>query len=368
MLSAEPHSQFNSSQKLGTPPDTPHESVGLDIPADRCPIQSSNESSIHDRLQEYPYTPPTSRISTPQARSTVRRAVPVTSTVSRPREARSPDTPYCYESNRVEYVVRELEGALNNYPTARLYLDSPIVNYIRLFSAASVSSPQTLCRTPLASAPHSRYSIFRPLSSHSLTPQSAPSYRGVQCHGNAATLRVSPSLPSASCASPYFPNSKDGSTNSALRIIFPRAPAALLDSLQATYIALNYISSEPSASPSSVSKCSSTPSPISSLRSVSSIPAKALATLGICTSGRPSAASTSWLRSASPDHQAAAMSTNEQRKLKERSEDLRINLRLLIRGLLGEIEGRRLSKKDESLVRAVGEVVRCGEAASTGYE
>lgn len=53
-------------------------------------------------------------------------------------------------------------------------------------------------------------------------------------------------------------------------------------------------------------------------------------------------------------------------KLSERREDLQISLRILVRGLLAEIEGRRLAKRDESLVRAVGEVVRCGENVSNG--
>ena len=365
-LSAEHQSQHDLSRKPGTPPNTPQESVGMDLSAMKP--QSHNQPLSHDRLQDYPYTPPTSRISTPRTQNTVRRAVPV-STVSRPWESVSWETPFYDNRDRIEHVVGELEAALNNYPTARLYLDSPIIQSIRLLDEASASSPHALCRTPLASAPHSRYSILRPLSSHAPTPQSAPAYRGVQYRGNAATPRVGPSQPSSMCAPPCFPAARDSATSTALRVIFPKAPAALLDSLQATYIALNYISSCHLASPSPTSKRPSTPSPTSSLRSVSSISVKALATLGIVTPGRSSTAGTSWLRSASPDNDtaaAAAANRKETRKLNERSEHLQVNLRLLVRGLLGEIEGRRLGKKDENLVRAVGEVVRCGEKASQG--
>ena len=50
----------------------------------------------------------------------------------------------------------------------------------------------------------------------------------------------------------------------------------------------------------------------------------------------------------------------------ERVGNLTISLRILVRGLLGEIEGRRLGKKDEPLVRAVGELVRMGESTAGG--
>ncbi|KAL8818136.1 MAG: hypothetical protein Q9191_008005 [Dirinaria sp. TL-2023a] len=362
-LSAEHQSQLDSGWKHGTPPNTLQESVGLGLSAEKA--QSHKKSLLHDRLQDYPYTPPTSRISTPRAQSTVRRALPV-SPASGTCEAALLGPPFNDSSDRIERVVGQLEAALNNYPTARLYLDSPIIQSICVLDEASASSAQALCRTPLVSAPHSRYSMLRPLSSHSLTPQSAPTYRGVQYRGNTVDSRVNPSQPSAMCPPPCFPAARDNATSTALRIIFPQAPAALLDSLQATYIALNYISSCRFASPTPISKHPSTPSPTSSLRSVSSIPAKALATLGIVTPGRTSTAGSSCLRPASPDHDPVAVYRKEARKLKERSEDLQVNLRLLVRGLLGEIEGRRLGKKDESLVRAVGEVVRCGEKASKG--
>ena len=55
----------------------------------------------------------------------------------------------------------------------------------------------------------------------------------------------------------------------------------------------------------------------------------------------------------------------QQQKEKERMENLQVSLRISVRGLLGEIEGRRLGKRDESLVRAVGQVVRYGEGAAS---
>ena len=41
--------------------------------------------------------------------------------------------------------------------------------------------------------------------------------------------------------------------------------------------------------------------------------------------------------------------------------NLAVGLKILVRGLIAEFEGRRLGKRDESLVRAVGEVVMMGE-------
>ena len=362
--------QLPLNHKPATPPETPLESIGLGISSIKSSRPGYQRSSSIERSlgATYPYTPPNSRISTPRAKSTVRRTVTVPSTNSRPRDSAS-STPFSGPCNdRIDLILGELEAAINNFPTARLYLDSPVVQYICLLSAAKPSSVQSPCypSTPLSAAPHSRYSIFRPLSSHPVTTRATPSYRGVQINSASSTsqARSSRCSPYMSARSP-FPDHNP--TLSALRIVFPQAPAALLDSLHATYLALNYISSLSLASSNTCSKRPSTPSPKPSVRSFSSIPPKALATLGIQTSMPSPAGTTSWLRSATPnDKQDMSNASTDTAKLRERRENLQISLRILVRGLLGEIEGRRLAKRDESLVRAVGEVVRCGANVSAG--
>ena len=249
----------------------------------------------------------------------------------------------------------ELEVAIHNHPTARLYLDSPIVKHIR--SLCSVRSSQGVfqerTRTGKLTAPHSRYSIFRPLSSHPVAAQDAQ-YKSPTYSEDHHT-----SFPAPPC----------NATLSALRVVFPHAPGALLDSLQATYLALNYLSSLPCPVPSASCISTSCSSPAPSGLTFSSIPRKALATLGIQAPTTSPAAGTSWLRSETPDMKGREMKTEDngvrRQKEKERMETLQISLRISVRGLLGEIEGRRLGKRDESLVRAVGEVVRCGEGATS---
>jgi len=343
-----------------TPPETPRGLTGLGKTSTGTGVQGPTASKAWQ--VGYPYTPPNSRVTTPRARSTVRRiaSIPSTNARSQPFPQSNPPIGPC--SDRVDLIMGKLEAAVNNYPTARLYLDSPVVQYIRLLRSSNSVSLQSPF-TPWSTAPHSRYSVFEPLSTHPVTPQATPSYRGVQIRDTVPETGVSCLQPSSQVwAQSSFPDSKP--TMFALRIIFPQAPAALLDSLHATYLALNYISSLRITCPSTPSEHPSTLSSKSSIRSFSSIPPKALATLGIQTP-HPSAKRTSWLRSTPPSTEGNTSSANEDTNaLVERRQNMQISLRILVRGLLGEIEGRRLTKKDESLVRAVGEVVRCGEAVS----
>jgi hypothetical protein len=348
-----------SRSKPVTPPETPQGSIALGKSSSGTGVQGHTASRAWQ--VGYPYTPPNSRVSTTRARSTVRRITSLPSTDPRLRPSPPSNPPLGPCSSRVDLIMGELEATVNNYPTARLYLDSPVVQYIRLSRSSDLVSLQSPS-TPWSTAPHSRYSVFKSLSSHPVTPQATPTYGGVQFRGIAPETGVSSMQPSSqvSMQSP-LPDSRP--TMSALRIIFPQAPAALLDSLHATYLALNYISSLPT-SPSTPSEHPSTLSSKSSIRSFSSIPPKAIATLGIQTP-HLSVKRTSWLRSTPPSAEGDTSSVNENMTaLVERRQNVQISLRILVRGLLGEIEGRRLTKRDESLVRAVGEVVRCGEAVS----
>lgn len=345
-----------------TPPETPRGSIALNKPSSGIGIQGRTASKGWQ--VGYPYTPPNSRVSTPRARSTVRRITSLPSTDPRLRPSPPSNPPPVPCSDRVDLIMGELEATVNNYPTARLYLDSPVVQYIRLLRSQDSGSLR-LPSTPWSTAPHSRYSVLKALSSNPVAPQAAPSRGGVQYRDTAREMGV-PDKQSSSQISSQSPYNDSKTTMSALRIIFPQAPAALLDSLHATYLALNYISSLPITSPSTPSEHPSTQSSKSSIGSLSSIPPKALATLGIQTPHLP-VKRTSWLRSTPPSVEGDISSANEIiGALVERKQNVQISLRILVRGLLGEIEGRRLTKRDESLVRAVGEVVRCGEAVSPG--
>ena len=348
-----------------TPPGTP---IGLEIASNKPSGRADQEHSVGGDCPRvaYPYTPPNSRISTPRARSTVRLGATAPPTDSQPRSSAHSSRIASPWNGRAGLIMGELEAALHNYPTARLYLDSPVIQDIRTFNSMqqfTIQPPSSFngSTRPIYAAPHSRYSIFQALSSHPVMSQATRSYRGLRVPG---TAQLAPTFVSQS--SVQSPNSGGDPTLSALRVIFPQVPAALLESLQATYLALNYVLSSPNTSSGSLSGGPSTPPSNSSLLPVSSIPPKALATLGIQTP-LPSAARTSWLRPATPAAEDDESHMIEDvAHLRERRGNLQVSLRILVRGLLSEIEGRRLTKRDESLMRAVGEVVRFGEIVSNG--
>lgn len=344
-----------TERRPATPPETPQSAVGLGISSRISHTEASNHKVSSIKVPPLSLTPPNSRLATPRTRSTVRRTSNFNRQASRVEAVSRALHPFSPDKGAALWVMGELEAAIHNHPTARLYLDSPIVEHIR--SLCSVRSSQGIiqertCTGKLA-APHSRYSIFRPLSSHPVAAQDAQYKSPIYCEDRHTNFLASP------C----------NAALSALRVIFPHAPGALLDSLQATYLALNYVSSLPCPVPSASCISASRSSPAPSGLTFSSIPRKALATLGIQAPTTSPAAGTSWLRSETPDMKGKEMKTEDssvqQQKEKERMETLQVNLRISVRGLLGEIEGRRLGKRDESLVRAVGEVVRYGEGAAS---
>ena len=344
-----------TERKPATPPETPQSALGLGIGSKTSHTEASNHKVSSGKAPPLSLTPPNSRLATPRTRSTVRRTSNFNGQASRVEAVSRALHPFSPDKGAALWVVAELEAAIHNHPTARLYLDSPIVEHIR--SLCNVSSSQGIiqertCTGKLA-APHSRYSIFRPLSSHPVAAQDAQYKSPTYCENRHTN----------------FPASPCNATLSALRIVFPHAPGALLDSLQATYLALNYVTSLPCPVPSASCFSASRSSPAPSGLTFSSIPRKALATLGIQATTASPAAGTSWLRSETPDTKDREMKTEDsnvqRQKDKERMENLQVSLRISVRGLLGEIEGRRLGKRDESLVRAVGEVVRCGEGAAS---
>ena len=344
-----------TERRPATPPETPQSAIGLGIGSRTLHTEASKHKVSSGRTAPLSLTPPNSRLATPRTRSTVRRTSNFNSQASRAEAVSRALQPCSPDKGAAVWVVGELEAAIHNHPTARLYLDSPIIEHIRSLCSVRLSQgiiQERTCTGKLA-APHSRYSIFRPLSSHPVAAQDAQ-YKSLTCCEDRFT-----NLPASPC----------NATLSALRVVFPHAPGALLDSLQATYLALNYVTALPCPGPSASSVSASRSSPAPSGLTFSSIPRKALATLGIQAPTGSPAAGTSWLRPETPDMKGREMKTEDsgiqQQKEKERMENLQVSLRISVRGLLGEIEGRRLGKRDESLVRAVGEVVRCGEGAAS---
>ncbi|KAL8794771.1 MAG: hypothetical protein Q9195_002725 [Heterodermia aff. obscurata] len=343
-----------AERRPATPPETPQSGVGLSVSSRTSHTEASSHGVFSGKAPPLSMTPPSSRLATPWMRNTVRRPSKFDSQASRVEAVARTLHLFNPDKGAALWVMGELEAAINNHPTARLYLDSPIVEHIRSLCSVRSSQeiiPERTCKDKLT-APHSRYSIFRPLSSHPVAAQDAQSKSPTYCKDLHNGLSASP------C----------NATLSALRIIFPHAPGALLDSLQATYLALNYVSSLPYPVPAAPCVSASRFSPAPSGLTFSSIPRKALATLGIQAPTTSPAAGTSWLRSETPDMNGREMKTEDssvqQQNEKERMENLQVSLRISVRGLLGEIEGRRLGKRDESLVRAVGEVVRYGEGAA----
>lgn len=298
-----------------TPPPTPAtlESVlGLGIES----VVDRKYDEAYERIKAkatWMQTPPSSN---PSSTGTVQRVPPETSPPVRADTPR-PLTPVQPAlSEQTSWIIAELEALFASTPQVELQLDSPVIVQICL--------PAGQRRVPRKSPPIlslSRYSNFSgPLSSH-------PPHSSSKFPLKADSLRVPP-LPS---------------TNSSLPIIFPQAPSRLLSSLQATYLALDYISTIPLPPPSSGSSplpSIGTQSPLSP--NMSYIPAKARAMLGLQTpTVRPSLPA-SWRRP-------------ETGGWRERIEDLKRKLRSEVMKLITMCEGSELGKND-ALVRAVEQV------------
>lgn len=247
------------------------------------------------------------------------------------------------------WILQELEVVLADFPRTTLRLNSPVIEGIR--STISTSAiPERTTRNRSSTAPHSRYSLFKPVTTKIVgtqspierdpTPQSHPALRNA--HPNPAAL--------------------------ALRAVFPNARPHHLDSLHATYIALHYTINLPSlkltatpASDAAASPDTASPKHSRSSSVASSIPAKARAMLGLDSpiplspsSSSPSPAK-SWFRVSTPELDP---------EVKMRLENVEILLESSIRKILVEIEGRPLGKQDDALVRAVGELIKLGENRS----
>lgn len=253
------------------------------------------------------------------------------------------------------WILEELEFLVSNFPLTRLQLDSPVIQHIRREIIYSTRSP---CADPplaLQSIPHSRYSTrgrdlsFRTLSSRSLRHSSAEGFSNAELCGLCSSPSGSPRpIPSSMSTTLY-----------ALRTVFPHAASHTLDCVQATCFALIYISSV-CFSHMVPSAASHVPNPTSMLvGTCCNVPNKAREMLGLKVRPEPSSSGTSWLRPQTPEYLDDDQSVG-------RLESLTRSLTELFRDLLAEIGGRRVGTGDDSLARAVQELIRLSESEGVG--
>ena len=347
-LSSQPITPLSTSQALvsafspDTPPETPHVADRSDKVSGptRQNVTEQRLASLHGKIS-YPFTPPNSRIPTPfddfdkitQSASTCL------------QEHSCWGTPTMTQLDpSTAWILQELELLLADFPLTALRLQSPVIKRLRA-QTSGVSMADPSAGNPCSTAPYSRYSPYRPLASHPMSPQLL--------------------LPRDQSWGATFPPpvAQADPTSIALRTIFPQARPHHLDSIQATYVALQFVVNLPSsgfavASPSDATASPPTTSVKHSRSSsiASSIPRKARAMLGLDSPVRsPSplaSPAVSWYRASSPELDL---------DVKARLENVELLLETSVRRLLVEIEGRPLGKADDALIRAVGEVIKMGE-------
>ena len=297
-----------------TPPPTlaSSESVaGLELTS----VVDKEYDEVHERIKARPTWNQTPPMSNPWQAATVRRGTPDTTVPvgAVPLGTTAPD-----QTQITSWIIMELEEWVASIPQVNLQLDSPVMIQICLQAGQRGVPKKTLPKLPL-----SRYSNFNgPLSSH-------PTHSPFNNHLQIAFPPIFPASPS---------------NLRSLRIIFPHASSQLLSSLQATYLALRYISTIHLPSPSSCFppfSCSKTHTPLSP--TMPYIPAKARAMLGLQTPTTRPGLPASWRRP-------------ETRGWRERIENLECKLRREVTRLIRMCEGSNFGKND-ALVRAVGQIV-----------
>lgn len=290
-----------------------------------------------------PLTPPNSPTQMPQA-----------SLFHQPKFIRGGSKSMPRVSSQCEltpWILDELEIAVANFPKVMLRLDSPVIQHLRRISFQR-QLPKPISKTAKAShlaAPHSRYSarsrysIFRPLSSHP--------WKG-QCSEAPDDINTTNSSPSLFLNHRTLDSSPVNPTLAALQAIFPHTSTSTLECLQATYIALHhFFAARPAQSPAVASQPDS-------MLSLAQIPPKAREMLGMQspTSFDPAHAFSS-IRPSMPEYR-------HEDAIQARVLSLAKGLNAVVRDLLGSIEGRYLDDCDAAFVRTVGEVVRLGERRS----
>ncbi|KAL9037599.1 MAG: hypothetical protein Q9180_003627 [Flavoplaca navasiana] len=327
-------------------PDTPPETPDVaDLSKDDAGptyqnVTEQRLASLDTKISE-PLTPPNSRIPTP-----LDKFDKITYSASACLQDHScwPPPTMTQLDPSITWILQELEVLLADFRTSALRLNSPVIERLRAMTSG-VSVADTPARQYFSIAPHSRFSPYRPFSSHPTSPQS-------MLHRDRS--------PRASNASPA---PQADTTAFALQKIFPQARPDQLESLQATYLAFQFIVNLPSSEFAMASSSGVAASPFaSSMRHsrssslASNIPAKARAMLGLHSPVQSPASvpspAVSWYRANSPELDS---------DVKVRLENVESLLETCVRGILIEIEGRPLGQADDALFRAVGEVIKMGE-------
>ena len=280
----------------------------------------SNLYNEYDDLHKSAQVRPTCTQTTPNPNllptATVRR-VPTDTPPQTKATTSRPAAPDRIQLTDVTYwIIMELEASLASIPPISLRLDSPVILQICL-----PAGQRKVPRPTMPTLPLSCFSDFDgPLSSH---PTHPPFGSDLQA--------TSPPIP----PSPTHLRS--------LRIVFPHASTQLLSSLQATYLALQYVSTIhlPSASSFPPLFYAETHSPLST--NMPYIPAKARAMLGLQTRTTRPGLPASWTRL-------------ELRGWRERVENLEGKLRREVVRFVRMCEGSGLGE-NEALVRAVEEII-----------
>lgn len=301
-----------------SPPGNEHVAAGLDTELD-CPI-----------------TPPSSIISTP--------CDEINSSACLRKHSRWVPSTMTQLDPLIAWILQELEVLLADFPRTTLRVNSPVIDGIRSSTLTPAISERP-ARNRSSTAPHSRYSLFRPVT-YKIVGVQSPIERDPTPQSHRALRNTVPSQAAL-----------------ALRAVFPNARPHHLDSLHATFIALHFIIHFPSlkhisapASDAAVSPDTASPKHSRSSSVASNIPAKARAMLGmdspIPLSPLSPSPAKSWFRVSTPELDP---------EVKMRLENVEILLESSIRKILVEIEGRPLGKQDDALVRAVGEVIKLSE-------
>ena len=271
---------------------------------------------LHERVKASPTWTQTTPNSNLLSTATVRRVPTDTLSQTRAITLRPAAPDRLQLTDVTSWIIMELEASLASIPPISLRLDSPVILQICL--------PAGQRRVPRQKQPTLPLSRFLdsdgPLSSH---PTRSPFGSDLQS--------TSPTIPH----SPAYLHS--------LRIVFPHASSQLLSSLQATYLALHYVSAIHLPSPSSFSSLfyAETRSPL--YTNMPHIPAKARAMLGLQTPTTRPGLPASWMRL-------------ELRGWRARLENLEDKLRREVVRFISVCEGSNLGEND-ALVRAVGEII-----------
>ncbi|KAL8906393.1 MAG: hypothetical protein Q9207_002054 [Kuettlingeria erythrocarpa] len=320
-------------------PDTPPETPDVANPIDVCedPTRPTVEKHVHRGLDSeiyYPITPPTSRVPTPFGRLT---------SSSCSGNLRWDYPTMTHFDPATAWILQELEVRLRDFPMTALRLNSSVIERIRSKTLGPPAHDKNTARHRSSTAPHSRYSAYKPVVNTSATASSLRQHDASQVTRSSRDIDPNP-------------------TAFALQNVFPSARPHHLESLHATYLAFHYVVSLPSSEfvAVSASESAATSYATSAKRSrsssiISSVPPKVRAMLGLESSAQAStllpSPAKSWFRASTPDL---------DRELRMRLENVEMLLESSVRKILVDVQGRSLRKQDDALVRAVGEIVKIG--------